>query len=72
MTVGIDKRRGKGRDQFERVRRCSRMVVKWEGAFSRAIPGKATAAHIHIGPGSTRLVTNQFSKRLGTRTHSAD
>ena len=41
-------------------------------AFSRAIPGKATAAHIHIGPGSTRLVTNQFSKRLGTRTHSAD
>jgi hypothetical protein len=41
-------------------------------AFSRAIPGKATAAHIHIGPGSTRLVTNQLSKRLGTRTHSAD
>ena len=25
-------------------------------AFSRAIPGKATAAHIHIGTGSTRLV----------------
>jgi len=24
-------------------------------AFSRAIPGKATAAHIHIGAGSTRL-----------------
>jgi hypothetical protein len=24
-------------------------------AFSRAIPGKATAAHIHIGTGSTRL-----------------
>lgn len=24
-------------------------------AFTRAIPGKATAAHIHIGPGSTRL-----------------
>ncbi|MBV9771266.1 MAG: hypothetical protein JOZ32_16970 [Bryobacterales bacterium] len=24
-------------------------------AFARAIPGKATAAHIHIGPGSTRL-----------------
>jgi len=41
-------------------------------AFSRAIAGKATAAHIHIGPGSTRLVTNQLSKRLGTRTHSAD
>jgi hypothetical protein len=41
-------------------------------AFSRAIPGKATAAHIHIGPGSTRLVTNQLSKRLATRTHTAD
>jgi parvulin-like peptidyl-prolyl isomerase len=26
-------------------------------AFTRAIPGKATAAHIHIGPGSTRLHT---------------
>jgi len=25
-------------------------------AFSHAIPGKATGAHIHIGPGSTRLV----------------
>jgi len=24
-------------------------------AFTRALPGKATAAHIHIGPGSTRL-----------------
>jgi hypothetical protein len=24
-------------------------------AFTRAIPGKATAAHVHIGPGSTRL-----------------
>lgn len=24
-------------------------------AFTHAIPGKATAAHIHIGPGSTRL-----------------
>jgi hypothetical protein len=41
-------------------------------AFSHAIAGKATAAHIHIGPGSTRLVTNQLSKHLGTRTHSAD
>jgi hypothetical protein len=44
-------------------------------AFSRAIPGKATAAHIHIGPGSTRLagaLTNQSSKRPSTRTHSAD
>jgi hypothetical protein len=25
-------------------------------AFTRAIPGKATAAHIHIGPGSTALL----------------
>jgi hypothetical protein len=41
-------------------------------AFSHAIPGKATAAHIHIGPGSTRLVTNQLSKRTSTRTHNAD
>ena len=41
-------------------------------AFTHAIPGKATAAHIHIGPGSTRLVTNQLSKRTITRTHSAD
>jgi hypothetical protein len=24
-------------------------------AFTQAVPGKATAAHIHIGPGSTRL-----------------
>jgi hypothetical protein len=44
-------------------------------AFSRAIPGKATAAHVHIGPGSTRLgspATSQLSKHLVTRTHSAD
>jgi hypothetical protein len=44
-------------------------------AFSHAIPGKATAAHIHIGPGSTRLgnqTSNQLSKRLITRPHSAD
>lgn len=40
-------------------------------AFSRAIPGKATAAHIHIGPGSTRL-NNQLSKRVASRIHSAD
>jgi hypothetical protein len=40
-------------------------------AFSRAIPGKATAAHIHIGPGSTRL-GNQLSKRQVNRTHTAD
>jgi hypothetical protein len=44
-------------------------------AFSHAVPGKATAAHIHIGPGSARLgspMTNQLSKRIVTRTHSAD
>ena len=41
-------------------------------AFAHAVPGKATAAHIHIGPGSTRLATQVTSKRLGTRTHNAD
>lgn len=44
-------------------------------AFSRAIPGKATAAHIHIGPGSTHLanqVSQHVSKHSVTRTHSAD
>jgi hypothetical protein len=44
-------------------------------AFSHAIPGKATAAHIHIGPGSTRLasqVITRLSKHTSTRTHSAD
>jgi hypothetical protein len=51
-------------------------------AFSRAMPGKATAAHIHIGPGSTRLageVTGHVSKQRrqlamhpSTRTHVAD
>lgn len=41
-------------------------------AFSHAIPGKATAAHIHIGPGSTRLNTNQLSKRIVNRVHTAD
>ena len=40
-------------------------------AFSRAIPGKATGAHIHIGPGSTHL-GDQLSKRMGARAHSAD
>jgi hypothetical protein len=40
-------------------------------AFSRAIPGKATAAHIHIGTSSTRL-SGAGSARLGNsgRTHS--
>ena len=42
-------------------------------AFSRAIPGKATAAHIHIGPGSTRLSSDHtVEQTLGTRPHSAD
>jgi hypothetical protein len=36
-------------------------------AFARAIRGKATAPHIHIGPGSTRLST-----WLGARPHAAD
>ena len=44
-------------------------------AFSRAIPGKATAAHIHIGPGSTRL-SHQIGTRRGpgvtAHTHTAD
>jgi hypothetical protein len=43
-------------------------------AFAHAIPGKATAAHVHIGPGSTRLsswITPQVS-RLAPRSHSAD
>jgi hypothetical protein len=26
-------------------------------AFTHAMAGKATAAHIHIGPGSTRLTS---------------
>jgi hypothetical protein len=44
-------------------------------AFTHAIPGKATAAHIHIGPGSTRLVSTTVSKHQvahGVHTHSAD
>jgi len=42
-------------------------------AFSRAIPGKATGAHIHIGPGSLRLGSpTQLSKRMVARPHSAD
>jgi hypothetical protein len=40
-------------------------------AFSRAIPGKATAAHIHIGPGSTHL-SNQLSKGPSARVHTSD
>jgi hypothetical protein len=39
-------------------------------AFAHAIPGKATAAHVHIGPGSTRLAP--LSTRLTPRVHSAD
>lgn len=42
-------------------------------AFTHAIPGKATAAHVHIGPGSTRLgVSPRVSSRLSARPHSAD
>jgi hypothetical protein len=40
-------------------------------AFAHAIPGKATAAHIHIGPGSTRL-SSWVSPRSAPRSHSAD
>jgi hypothetical protein len=40
-------------------------------AFAHAIPGKATAAHVHIGPGSTRL-SSWVSPRLAPRAHSAD
>jgi hypothetical protein len=39
-------------------------------AFAHAIPGKATAAHVHIGPGSTRLAP--LSTRLAPHAHSAD
>jgi hypothetical protein len=44
-------------------------------AFAHAIPGKATAAHVHIGPGSTRLsswIAPRVSPRLAPRYHSAD
>jgi hypothetical protein len=44
-------------------------------AFAHAIPGKATAAHVHIGPGSTRLTTrlsSRLSTRQAPRLHSAD
>lgn len=49
-------------------------------AFSHAIPGKATAAHIHIGPGSTHLagqvsanqVSRHVTKRTASRVHTAD
>ena len=40
-------------------------------AFTHAIPGKATAAHVHIGPGSTRL-NSRVSSRLAPRPHAAD
>jgi hypothetical protein len=44
-------------------------------AFTHAIPGKATAAHIHIGPGSTRLSTRlatHVSVKTSARPHAAD
>jgi hypothetical protein len=40
-------------------------------AFAHAIPGKATAAHVHIGPGSTHL-SSRLSTRSAPRPHSAD
>ncbi len=40
-------------------------------AFAHAVPGKATAAHIHIGPGSTRL-SSRLSVHLSTHVHNAD
>jgi hypothetical protein len=40
-------------------------------AFAHAIPGKATAAHVHIGPGSTRF-SSRVNPRLSPRIHSAD
>jgi len=44
-------------------------------AFAHAIPGKATAAHVHIGTGSTRLITpvsSRIGAKLAPRSHSAD
>lgn len=44
-------------------------------AFTHAIPGKATAAHIHIGPGSTRLSSRfnpRVSSKVSAHAHSAD
>jgi hypothetical protein len=41
-------------------------------AFSRAIPGKATAPHIHIGPGSTHLLSKHLGSHPGNHAHSAD
>jgi len=40
-------------------------------AFAHAIPGKATAAHIHIGPGSLHF-SSRLSTRQAPRPHSAD
>jgi hypothetical protein len=39
-------------------------------AFAHAVPGKATAAHVHIGPGSTRLTP--LSTRLASHARNAD
>ncbi len=43
-------------------------------AFMHAIPGKATAAHVHIGPGSTRLIApvSRLRTKQASRSHSAD
>jgi hypothetical protein len=40
-------------------------------AFAHAIPGKATAAHVHIGPGSTHL-SSRLGAKVGPRLRSAD
>jgi hypothetical protein len=40
-------------------------------AFAHAIPGKATAAHIHIGPGSLHF-SSRLSTRQAARPHIAD
>jgi hypothetical protein len=44
-------------------------------AFAHAVPGKATAAHIHIGPGSTHLANttaSRLSKHSAGHAHNAD
>jgi hypothetical protein len=48
-------------------------------AFTHAVPGKATGAHIHIGPESTRLVSRakrpgktRIASRLSPRSRNAD
>ncbi|MGH9663230.1 MAG: hypothetical protein ACRD9L_02260, partial [Bryobacteraceae bacterium] len=40
-------------------------------AFRAAVAGKATAPHIHIGPGSTRLLSKPRAQRSGPRAFSS-